>query len=208
MQSVVAFKSNDVQVDQQMLRRMFRFRHKVFRERLGWEVESRHGLEIDRYDELEPVYMVSQNDHQEIMGSWRLLPTMGPYMLKDTFPQLLRGAPAPQDPHVWEVSRFATVTTSHRGRVQANLGQVTFDMIRSLLPFAEEHGIRHYVFVTSVALERLVTRIGLPLRRFGDGRAQKVGEVLSVACWLDVNEQFRQAVVGAQVAVPAAEEAA
>jgi acyl homoserine lactone synthase len=208
MQSVVAFKSNDVQVDQQMLRRMFRFRHKVFRERLGWEVESRHGLEIDRYDELEPVYMVSQNDHQEIMGSWRLLPTMGPYMLKDTFPQLLCGAPAPQDPHIWEVSRFATVTSSPRGRVQANLGQVTFDMIRSLLPFAEEHGIRHYVFVTSVALERLVTRIGLPLRRFGDGQAQRVGKVLSVACWLDVNEQFRQAVGSGKVAVTAGEEAA
>lgn len=208
MQSVVAFKSNDAQVDRQVVRRMFRFRHKVFRERLGWEVESRNGLEIDRYDDLDPVYMVSHNDHKEIMGSWRLLPTMGPYMLKDTFPQLLCGENAPQDPSIWEVSRFATVTTGPRERVQANLGQVTFDMIRSLLPFAEEHGIRHYVFVTSVALERLVTRIGLPLRRFGDGQAQKVGKVLSVACWLDVNEPFRQAVGDGKVAVAAAEEAA
>lgn len=208
MQSVVAFKSNDAQVDRQVVRRMFRFRHKVFRERLGWEVESRNGLEIDRFDDLDPVYMVSHNDHKEIMGSWRLLPTMGPYMLKDTFPQLLCGERAPQDPSIWEVSRFATVTTGPRERVQANLGQVTFDMIRSLLPFAEEHGIRHYVFVTSVALERLVTRIGLPLRRFGDGQAQKVGKVLSVACWLDVNDQFRQAVGGGKVAVAAAEEAA
>jgi acyl homoserine lactone synthase len=81
-------------------------------------------------------------------------------------------------------------------------------MIRSLLPFAEEHGIRHYVFVTSVALERLVTRIGLPLRRFGDGQAQRVGKVLSVACWLDVNEQFRQAVGSGKGAVAAGEEAA
>jgi acyl homoserine lactone synthase len=208
MQSIVAFKSNDVQVDSRMVRRMFRFRHKVFRERLGWEVESRNGLEIDRFDELEPVYMVSQNDHKEITGSWRLLPTMGPYMLKDTFPQLLCGEPAPQDPGIWEVSRFATVTSSHRGRAQANLGQVTFDMIRSLLPFAEEHGIRHYVFVTSVALERLVTRIGLPLRRFGDGQAQRVGKVLSVACWLDVNEQFRQAIGSGKFALAAGEEAA
>lgn len=208
MQSVVAFKSNNVQVDRQMVRSMFRFRHKVFRERLGWEVESRNGLEIDRFDELDPVYMVSHNDRKEIMGSWRLLPTTGPYMLKDTFPQLLCGEPAPQDPAVWEVSRFATVTAGHRERVQASLGQVTFDMIQSLLPFAEEHGIRHYVFVTSVALERLVTRIGLPLRRFGDGEAQKVGKVLSVACWLDVNDQFRQAVGSAKIAAAAAEEAA
>ena len=208
MQSVVAFKSNDAQVDKQMVRRMFRFRHKVFRERLGWEVESRNGLEIDRFDDLDPVYMVSHNDRKEIMGSWRLLPTMGPYMLKDTFPQLLCGEAAPQDPSIWEVSRFATVTRGPRDRVQANLGQVTFDMICSLLPFAEEHGIRHYVFVTSVALERLVTRIGLPLRRFGDGQAQRVGKVLSVACWLDVNDQFRQAVGAGRVAAAATEEAA
>jgi len=207
MHNVMAFKSKDVQVDKQMVRRMFRFRHKVFRERLGWEVESRNGLEVDHYDELEPVYMVSQNAHKEIIGSWRLLPTMGPYMLKDTFPQLLCGEPAPQDPSIWEVSRFATETSSPRGRVQANLGQVTFDMIRSLLPFAEDHGIRQYVFVTSVALERLVARIGLPLRRFGNGQAQRVGKVLSVACRLDVNEQFRQAVSGRNVAA-VAEEAA
>ncbi len=194
METVIAFKSNDPSADKQMVRRMFRFRHKVFHERLGWEVESRNGLEIDRFDGLEPVYMVSQNERREIAGSWRLLPTMGPYMLRDTFPQLLCGESAPQDPAIWEVSRFATIAKGNSGRVQANLGQVTFDMIRSLIPFAEKHGIRSYVFVTSVALERLVTRFGLPLRRFGEGRPQRVGKVLSVACWLDVNEQFRQAV--------------
>jgi len=208
MQKIVAFRTRDEQVDKQLVHRMFRFRHKVFRERLGWEVGSSHGLEIDHYDDLAPVYMVSHDGHGEVTGSWRLLPTSGPYMLKDTFPQLLCGAPAPQDPSIWEVSRFATVTAGRRERVQANLGQVTFEMIRSLLPFAEEHGIQHYVFVTSVALERLVTRIGLPLRRFGDGQAQKVGKVLSVACWLDVNDQFRQAVASGKFAATAGEEAA
>jgi len=196
MQNLLVIDSAEAQERKQTMRSMFRFRHKVFRERLGWEVASRHGLEIDRYDALEPVYMVSENARREIDGSWRLLPTTGPYMLKDTFPQLLCGEAAPRDPAVWEISRFATLAGGCRERGQANLGPVTFAMIRSLLPFAEEHGIRHYVFVTSVALERLVSRIGLPLRRFGDGRAQRVGKVLSVACWLDVDERFRQAVGG------------
>jgi acyl homoserine lactone synthase len=207
MDNLVVIRPNDAHPDQQMLHRMFRFRHRVFRERLGWEVESRHGLEIDRFDELQPVYMISHNPRREVTGSWRLLPTTGPYMLKDVFPALLQGELPPQDPTVWEISRFATLTGGRRERVQANLGQVTFAMIQSLLPFAEEHGIRHYVFVTSVALERLVTRIGLPLRRFGSGRAQRVGQVLSVACWLDVNDQLRRAVAAGQVAT-AAEEAA
>ena len=47
-----------------------------------------------------------------------------------------------------------------------------------------------FVTVTSVALERLLKRTGLPIRRFGDGKAQRVGKVLTVACWVDINEQF------------------
>jgi acyl homoserine lactone synthase len=207
MDNLVVIRPTDAHQDQQMLQRMFRFRHRVFRERLGWDVESRHGLEIDRFDDLQPVYMVSSNPRREVTGSWRLLPTTGPYMLKDVFPQLLQGEIAPQDPSIWEISRFATLGAGRRERVQANLGQVTFAMIQSLLPFAEEHGIRHYVFVTSVALERLVTRIGLPLRRFGSGQAQRVGEVLSVACWLDVNEQLRRAVAAGHIAAAAGEAA-
>jgi len=206
MQNLLVIDSSEANDQAQRMRSMFRFRHKVFRERLGWEVGSRHGLEIDHFDALEPVYMVSENARREVDGSWRLLPTTGPYMLKDTFPQLLRGEDAPQDPAVWEISRFATLAGEGRERAQANLGSVTFAMIRSLLPFAEKHGIRQYVFVTSVALERLVGRIGLPLRRFGDGRAQQVGKVLSVACWLDVDDRFRQAVGGGKYA--AREEAA
>lgn len=207
MDRITVVRPDEAQDEQEAVRRMFRFRHEVFSERLGWEVESRNGLEIDRFDGLKPVYMLSRNTRREITGSWRLLPTTGPYMLRDTFPQLLCGEDAPQDPTVWEISRFATVTARRRDRVQANLGQVTFTMIKSLLPFAEEHRIRQYVFVTSVALERLVTRIGLPLRRFGDGQAQRVGKVLSVACRLDVNDQFRRAVSSVENVAAAGEAA-
>jgi len=42
-----------------------------------------------------------------VVGCWRLLPTTGPYMLKDIFSHLLWGKPAPEQPDVWEISRFA-----------------------------------------------------------------------------------------------------
>ena len=105
MQSLLVIDTERAKGQRQTMRRMFRFRHRVFHERLGWEVESRNGLEMDRFDALDPVYMVSENIRKEIDGSWRLLPTTGPYMLKDTFPQLLRGEAAPRDPAVWEISR-------------------------------------------------------------------------------------------------------
>lgn len=194
MNGIVLAQSGDPKTDPQSLQAVFRFRHKVFHDRLGWEVSSRNGLEKDHFDELKPIYMISRNGRKEVEGCWRLLPTTGPYMLKDTFPQLLRGEPAPQDADIWEISRFAVQPSHSRDRVQAQLNAITFSMIRSAWDFAQERGIRHYVFVTSVALERLFRTLGLPIRRFGDQKAQRVGKVLSVACWVAVNEQFHDVV--------------
>jgi acyl homoserine lactone synthase len=176
------------------LHRMYRFRHKIFRQRLGWEVESAGSLERDAFDDLKPVYLIAQNEQQQIEGSWRLLPTTGPYMLKDTFPQLLRGEPAPQDEAIWEISRFAVAPCNHHSRSQAVLSSITFAMFKAGVAYAQQHGIRHYVFVTSVAVERLLRRAGLPIHRFGDGTSQRIGKVDSVACWIPINLQTYRAV--------------
>jgi len=179
---------------QSVLLDMFAFRHEVFYRKLGWEVQTRYQLEYDEFDDMDPVYMVAEDDGGEIEGCWRLLPTVGPYMLRDTFPQLLRGESAPGDSHVWELSRFAVATCEDAAVKQAPLNDVTLEMIRKVYDFAVSHGIREYVTVTSVALERLLKRTGLPIRRFGDGKAQKVGKVLTVACHVDIDDQFRDVV--------------
>ena len=67
-------------------------------------------------------------------------------------------------------------------------------MIRTLYDFAVSNQIKQFVTVTSVALERLLKRTGLPIHRFGDGKAQRVGRVLTVACWVEINEQFANVV--------------
>ncbi len=38
---------------------MFRNRAEIFGKRLGWEVEVRDGYERDRFDDLNPLYLVS-----------------------------------------------------------------------------------------------------------------------------------------------------
>ena len=69
---------------------MFRARAKTFADRLGWDVVVRNGWERDRFDDENPLYLVSVNpDTGEYWGSLRLLPTTGPNMLRDVFPQLL-----------------------------------------------------------------------------------------------------------------------
>ena len=182
------------QFDERTLHGIFAFRHEIFYQRLGWEVATRGRLEVDEFDELNPVYMLAEDSQGQVEGCWRLLPTTGPYMLQDTFPQLLRGEQAPNDENIWELSRFAVASKEEAGAVQAPLNSVTMDMIRTVYDFALSHQIDHYVTVTSVALERLLKRTGLPIHRFGDGKAQKVGKVLTVACWVDINDQFANVV--------------
>lgn len=176
----------------QVLRKMFELRHEVFFNKLGWEVNSLDGQEIDSFDiNQNPVYVVSQGMRGDVYGSFRLLPTDGPYMLGSVFPELLRGESLPQSPLIWEISRLATSPSLGLGKEnpQATLCACTMDMFREGFHFGDEHGVTQYVFVTSVAVERMLLKAGLSLRRFGDGKAVKIGKVLSVACWLDMTSE-------------------
>lgn len=163
MSEIIVAKANDPALDHKLLRGMFRLRYRVFHQRLGWKVEWHEGIERDGFDDLDPIYMVARNKQKEVEGCWRMLPTTGSYMLKNTFPQLLAGDQVPVAEDVWELSRFAVVLPETDKSAQSVLNGVTFEMIRSVFDFAKQHNIRQYVTVTSVALERLLKRLGLPV---------------------------------------------
>ena len=82
---------------------MFRSRAETFSGRLGWEVIVKNGYERDRFDDLNPLYLVSVDpETEEYWGSLRLLPTTGPNMLRDVFPQLLGEGEQIVDATIWE----------------------------------------------------------------------------------------------------------
>src|SRR5438105_6341931 len=85
------------------------YRHRVFIERLGWQLQAKGGLEVDQFDRPDTVYVIARGAHDKVIGCARLLPTLRPYLLAEVFPQLLHGLPAPCAPDVWELSRFAAV---------------------------------------------------------------------------------------------------
>ncbi|MFG6196259.1 acyl-homoserine-lactone synthase [Nonomuraea sp. JJY05] len=159
---------------------MFRLRHTVFYERLRWEVDSFHGRERDFYDDCDPVYVISYaEDRQEVTGCCRLLPTVGPYMLRDVFPEALRGGPAPCDPAVWELSRLATARAWSR-KATVGFGPLARALIREAFRWVDQRGDT-VVAVSSVAVERSVNAMGVPTRRLGDGRATRLGSLLCSA---------------------------
>ena len=159
---------------------MHTLRAKVFRGRLGWEVPVLSGMEIDGYDALEPRYMLMR-DGQTLRGCWRLLPTEGPYMLKDSFPQLLDGQEAPSDPHIWELSRFAIET---EGAGSYGFSEMTMESIQAIIRHAHERGLSRYVTVTTTAIERMLRRAGVVTNRIG--APQAVGIETAVALYVEI----------------------
>ena len=175
-------------LDANALKRMYILRHAVFHDRLGWDVLSDKGMEYDFFDVLNPTYVLVKGNGAEIQGCSRLLPTIGPYMLKDVFPQLLHGRPAPECPSIWELSRFAlSKSKSNTDQVISSFGirETSIRMLQSVVHFAFKNSIKCYVLVTTVAIERLLHKLGLDVCRFGP--PLRIGNTMAVACWFDVN---------------------
>ena len=165
---------------------MHKLRAKVFKDRLGWEVPVLSGMEIDGYDALDPYYMmIREPGKNTLRGCWRLLPTEGPYMLKDSFSQLLHGAEAPVDANIWELSRFAIETDRDS---PFGLSQITMESFTEMVLYGREHDIDRYVTVTTTALERLVRRAGVAIERLGP--PVQIGIEQAVALYIDVDATY------------------
>jgi acyl homoserine lactone synthase len=186
-------KADELVYDHNTLYNMFRFRHDIFHDRLNWDVNSINGMEYDEFDTLNPYHMIAVDSYNKVEACWRLLPTTGPYMLTKTFPQLLKGEQAPAQKEVWELSRFAVTANKDKTHAQAVMSDLSFKMFQQTYEFAISHNIESYVTVVSTAVERMFMRAGFPMRRFGNGESQKIGKVTTVACWMDVNDQYYRA---------------
>lgn len=147
---------------------MYRLRYRVFHERLSWEVKVEEGQERDEFDDENTVYVAGINLLTgEVEAAWRLRPTTLPYMLRDTFPQLLQQRSAPRNRATWEVSRFAVVNTPYAESGAGSFGDLTRDLVAHTVQYAAKNGIDGYIWVTSVGVERMARRLGYSLERWG-----------------------------------------
>ena len=162
--SMVAMGSS-WQLSHQVLNLMHAFRHEVFVKRLKWSLPLVNGVERDQYDTPDAKYVVVSDGSERVTACARLLPTTAAYMLPELFPQLLGGASAPRDPAIWELSRFATsVRETREGRV-LSLSKPTLEFLDLIFGFARRHDIARLIFVTSIQIERLLLRAGVPVHR-------------------------------------------
>lgn len=165
---------------------MHRLRSRIFKERMGWNVSiDEAGLEVDDFDIPEAVYFLALDDNQRVIGSWRLLPTTGPTMIRDVWPEFLTSLPMPRSPMIWEASRFGVNSLS--ASVREGLHQVsraTAELFCALTETCILCGIDEVYTLYDARIARLIKRLDCTPKDISesmpiDGRECKIGRFIT-----------------------------
>ena len=134
---------------------MFKLRARVFKDILDWDVHVEFGREFDRFDDEDPLYLLSLNSETgKLQGSVRLLPTTGPNMLRHVFGDLLDDGEIVESQLIWESSRFVIDPDLGRDN-RAVLNSVTIELLCGLVETGLEAGITHIVSVYDARMTRI-----------------------------------------------------
>lgn len=141
----------------QSLHEMHRLRKIIFKDRMKWDVNiTKDGLEIDNYDINGTIYILARNEKGQIVGCWRAMPTSGPSMIREIWPQFLDSLPMPYSDNVWEVSRFGVHSFGEKGTEFT----VISSMISSLIQTALFTNITHIYTLYNKAIGRTIKQVG------------------------------------------------
>ncbi len=152
----------------------------AFHERLGWDVVVRDGMEQDRYDDTEnPTYILATNRDGCVVGSLRLLPTIGETMLRSEFFGFFSPPIDVTSPTIWECTRFCVHSTgvAERGLAQS----ISSELLIGLCQFAISTGIEQIVGLYEAHMARIYRRIGWSPQPLAVARAD-VGKLV-VGLW-------------------------
>ncbi len=166
---------------------MHKIRAAVFYDRLQWEVKVENGLEKDKFDDLNPLYLLSMDEITgRIRGSARLLPTTGPNMLRDVFPSLLPNDEIVESAVIWESSRFSMEPGAETPSPGQLVSQVTAELIAGICEVGLIAGLTDVVSVFDARMVRIMRASGSPATIIG--KPQRIGAFMTYAGLFEVSE--------------------
>jgi N-acyl-L-homoserine lactone synthetase len=169
---------------------MFSIRKKVFFERMHWNVTPINKWEIDGYDALDPLYVLSLDERARVVGGLRLLPTMGFNMLNDTFPELLPDGARIESPLIWESSRFAVDHEADVPIGPKGISRATAELGLAMNEIGGQIGLTHIVTVYDALMHRILKRAGCAGEPIGPSR--RIGEVMTYAVFFEIGAGTEQ----------------
>lgn len=141
---------------------MFRQRHEVFVEGLGWkELRRPDARDIDEFDTEDTVYLLVIDDAGDPVASTRLNPTFGRHQLEagGAFRERFADRALPSGPGVWEASRLVGGFRERYGRdhARATLGI----LLAGSQEFCSRRGIRQGLSILELNAAMMLQSVGL-----------------------------------------------
>ena len=164
---------------------MHQLRRRVFHERMGWEVAVVRDWEIDGFDAFDPLYVLSIDERERVVGALRLLPTTGFTMINDVFSELLPGGQPIVSPLIWESSRFAVDREADVPIGPNGISRATAELGLGMNAVGMRLGLTNIVTVYDALVHRILKRAkcaGEPI-----GPPKRLGGTLSYAVLYEVS---------------------
>lgn len=172
-----------------LLNQMFELRARVFRDRLGWDVDVQDGKEIDEFDALDPAYVIGLDDEGHVVACVRALQTTGPHMLSDVFSDILDGEPPLRSATLWESTRFCVDTDRLVGGKSRNsVSFATCELMTGALEYARDSGISDIVTVIDPIMNRVLKRSDCAPYGYV-GSTKPMGKTSAMAALLDCTDE-------------------
>ena len=159
------------------LKQMFVQRANVFKEKLGWSVDvDENGEERDRYDTTDAAYLLHIDEEtREVLGSLRLLSTMGPTLLRDVFSDTLPSDFDFESPRIWECTRFCVDETVFEGRDDdLTTARIASELLFAIGEVGIKSGVETVVGNFAPPMLRIYKRAGCELDVLGKSDAYSV----------------------------------
>jgi len=161
---VITPANRDLYIEE--LEDMFRMRHDVAVQELGWSIPNMDSARYqDEFDHEDTIYFVELDADRRVIATARLNPTTRPHLMTEVFPELceFNGVPVADD--IFEYSRFLVKKTGIKRRMYAT-AQAHISL--AIVEYCLAAKIRHVSWVTykrsyPLALRMWKTRpLGLP----------------------------------------------
>jgi acyl homoserine lactone synthase len=166
---------------------MHRLRRKVFHDRMGWEVSVIRHWEIDGFDVLDPLYLLSIDQNHRLVGTLRLLPTTGFTMINDVFGELLPDKAPIVSPLIWESSRFAVDREADVPIGPNGISRATAELGLGMNAVGMRLGLTHIVTVYDAFVHRALRRAHCAGEPIGEPR--RIGNSLAYAVFYEVGPE-------------------
>jgi acyl homoserine lactone synthase len=167
---------------------MHRLRAEIFHSRLGWDVSVENGLEIDQFDDENPLYLLAVDPTgTRVRGTVRLLPTTGPNMLRDVFHHLVPEDEMIESATIWECSRFAVDPSIEAPKDGYLISEATGELMAAVIEVGLLAGLTEVMGVFDARFVRILRAAGTPPLLVS--KPQRIGSCLTYVGLFEVSEQ-------------------